>query len=113
METNTREILTDAVRYWEIRRLVYNAVLAVVVTAAYVSLPEGKREAVSFGSVAGLVILAVIANLLYCAAYVPDLALQFTAFRDRWRKLRILLFVFGTLFASLLAFLCLPPLTFD
>ena len=60
-------------------------------------------------SVAGLIILVVVANLLYCVAYVPDVAVQFTAYRDRWKKYRFLLFVFGTLFASLLAFLCVAP----
>jgi len=112
MPPTFRDILTDAIRYWEIRRIPYNAILALVSVTAYLLLPEAQREKVTFGSLAGLTVLIVIANLLYCAAYVPDVAVQLTAFRDVWKKYRFLLFVFGTLFASLLAFLCTAPVGF-
>ena len=34
-EMTVRDVLTDAIRYWEVRRIAYNAILAAVVVAAY------------------------------------------------------------------------------
>jgi hypothetical protein len=99
-----REIATDALRYWERRRLVYNGVLAVIVIAVFlVALPE-SRKALTARGFGDLLILAVVANLLYCAAYIPDVFVQFSDFRDGWRKKRWMLFAAGTLLASALAF---------
>ena len=112
MNTETKEILTDAVRYWEVRRVAYNVFLVIVSVTAHFSLPETQRQNVTLGSVAGLLILAVIANLLYSAAYIPDVVAQLTSYRQTWRKLRTGLFLFGLLFAGILAFLCVAPLKF-
>lgn len=112
MNAETKEILTDAVRYWEIRRVAYNLFLLLVTVGAHLSLNEEQRQQITLGSVTVLLILAVAANVLYCAAYIPDVVAQFTAYRQTWKRLRIGLFLFGTLFAGLLAFLCVAPLRF-
>ena len=52
-----------------------------------------------------LFILAVLANIAYCAAYIPDVALQHSSFRQQWLKTRWALFLVGTLFGSSLAYL--------
>jgi len=50
-----------------------------------------------------LFILAVIANALYCFAYIPDILIQLSEFRDKWIKSRIGLLFIGCTFASCFA----------
>jgi hypothetical protein len=47
-----------------------------------------------------LFILAVLANVCYCAAYLGDLFVQFSGFKQGWQRWRWLLFVIGTIFAA-------------
>jgi hypothetical protein len=100
-----RETLSDAIRYWERRRLIYNGTLFLVVAAAFVAgLPVSKRV-VSAEPVLMVFILAVLANVAYCAAYLPDLAIQNSSLRGSWLRWRWLLLTVGTLFASAIAYL--------
>ena len=46
--------------------------------------------------------LAVIANIAYCTAYVVDIFVQASGFRELWQRYRKLLFVIGTLFAAII-----------
>ncbi len=93
--------ITDALRFWEPARLVYNLVLAV--TFLFV-----MREAVFAFPVeawAGLTILAMLANIAYCAAYVPDIFVQSSDFAPLWRQFgRFALWGVGTLCAFVLTF---------
>ena len=69
-----RECLSDAIRYWEIRRFLYNGVLAAIVVVHFVlNLPASKKS-LSFDWFLLLVVLAVLANVAYCAAYVVAVA---------------------------------------
>jgi hypothetical protein len=113
MNAATREILTDAVRFWEILRAPYNIVLAGVVLTAHFGQPEPQRHTVSPGSLVALGLAAVAANLLYCSAYLPDVFLQMTAYRNLWRRWRWLLFTAGLLLASTLALLTVAPAWFQ
>ena len=100
-----REALSGAVRYWEPRRLAYNAALLIVVGGAFVAgLPVSKRV-ISVEPILLLFILAVLANIAYCGAYIPDVVLQHTSFRDLWLRFRWTLFAIGTLMACALAHL--------
>ena len=119
-ETRTvpfREIATDALRYWERRRLIYNGVLALIVLGTFlVFLPESLNsvKALSVRDFSDMFFLAVVANLLYCTAYIPDVFVQFSNFREGWRKRRWILFVLGTALASWLTWmasvlLLMPP----
>lgn len=102
--TDLREIATDALRYWERRRLIYNAVLAAIVIGVFIwALPDACRR-LTPSSALSLVILAILANLLYCAAYVPDVFVQLSDFRHVWRRNRWLLFAVGLILAAALAF---------
>ena len=47
-------------------------------------------------------LLAVLANVAYCAAYLPDLFAQASGFRDSWRRYRWILFAIGLLFAGVI-----------
>jgi hypothetical protein len=90
----------NALRYWEPRRLVYNAVLASVVAAHIVLGWPGSREKLSVDVLLGMFLLAVLANVAYCAVYAADLFVQFAGLDAAWRRGRVLLLIIGTAFAA-------------
>ncbi len=98
-----RGLLADAVRFWEPRRLVYNLVLAAVVVVWVVTTWPHFRPALTLSSLLLLAILALLANLCYCAAYLVDLPFQHSSLSPVWRRRRWALWLLGTLFAVLLA----------
>ena len=90
-----REILSDAIRYWERARLLYNVVLAAIVTALFfLAWPESKA-AFSFDTAQTLFVLAVLANVALCSAYVVDVFVQHSELRATWLRYRWMLFVVG------------------
>jgi hypothetical protein len=98
-----REALTSAIGFWERGRLAYNLVLLAVVAAVYTLGLPGSRQALQLDTGLQLFLLAAVANILYCAAYVVDVAVQFSAFRSAWLRKRWLLLAGGSLFAATLA----------
>lgn len=97
------EIVSDALRYWEPRRIAYNAILGAIVVAWIVISWPHFVPVVKWESLVLLAVLAVGANICYCAAYVADVPMQFSVFRKRWLRWRWSLWTVGTLFAVLLA----------
>jgi hypothetical protein len=98
----TREAATEAVRYWEPRRILYNAVLVLVVsTYFFLGLPF-STSTLSMNLFLVLFALAVLANIAYCAAYVVDIFAQTTGLRDTWLKYRWILFAIGVFFAAVI-----------
>ena len=83
-----KSCLTNAISYWETRRIVYNAVLAVIVLGYFVANLPTSSQRISPDAIFGLFILAVLANVAYCAAYLVDIAVQMSGFRDSWLRLR-------------------------
>lgn len=100
--SHARPILADALGYWERRRIPYNLALALVVIAWVVLSWPHFRPAFHRSDLLALVVLALLANLCYCAAYVADLPMQFSSFRNPWRRRRWILWLGGLLFAVLL-----------
>jgi hypothetical protein len=100
-----REALGESLRYWEPRRLLFNGTLLLVVSAAFVAGWPTSKRVLSAEPVLVLFILAVLANIAYCAAYVPDLVVQHSPLRSRWLRWRWMLFALGTLFASAISYL--------
>ena len=97
-----RDYTTEAIRYWEPRRLFYNLILVAVVVITFgLNLPS-SRAAIAVDSVLWLFLLAVLANVAYCAAYIADLFVQASAFRPHWQQFRWLLFALGSAFAAVL-----------
>ena len=98
----------DALRYWEPRRVLYNAVLTAVAvlwvvltwphfrSVRLMEVPAGETQP----AILILVVLAFLANVCYCAAYVVDIPLQRSL--GTWRKYRWTLLLTGTLFALLI-----------
>ena len=96
------EILTDAIRYWEFRRISYNAALLAVVAALFLIGWPASLGHVTVNSAELIFVLAVLANVAYCAAYVADVAAQSSAYRATWKRYRWVLFAIGVVFASIL-----------
>ena len=100
-----REALTDAIRYWEPRRIIYNLALAAVVAvhAVIAWIGPSPTPAITADAVFSLFLLAVLANVAYCAAYVPDIPAQMSGFRSEWLRLRFAVYIVGIAFAAILA----------
>src|SRR6185295_18506836 len=98
-----RAYAANALRYWEPRRLVYNAALVLVVATHFLRGWPASREKLSFDLLLGLFILAVLANVAYCAVYLADLFVQFSGLDAAWRRGRVVLLLIGTAFAATIA----------
>jgi hypothetical protein len=95
--------LTNAARFWEPWRVLYNLVLTAVVLVWLVATWPHFEPALKLQSLLLMLVLATIANACYCAAYLADLALQFSPLRTLWLQRRWILWITGTLLAALLA----------
>lgn len=100
-----RTCILDAGRYWERRRLLFNAILAIVtIIVTYEELAQVQFEPTRqfFGLLVVMAIFTGVANLCYCTAYLPDVAFQMSRFANTWKRFRWILFSFGTVLASVL-----------
>ena len=96
------DAVTDALRYWEPRRILYNGALAAIVAVYFFWNWPSSRSTVTFDGLLFLFILAILANIAYCVAYLGDVFIQFSAFREVWRRYRWVLFAVGTIFAAII-----------
>ena len=100
--TTLRDYATDAIRWWEPKRIAYNVALVAVVGACFlVRLPVSKQT-LTLDTLLFLVALAIFANVAYCAAYIVDVFVQISGFREQWRLYRWMLFLIGLSFAAIL-----------
>jgi hypothetical protein len=67
-----RESLTNAIGYWERRRVAFNIVLAAIVLTYFAIHYPASKTVLSVNYVLILFLLAVLANIAYCAAYLVD-----------------------------------------
>lgn len=99
-----KNYITDSLRYWEPRRIIYNIVLAAI-TIAY-AIPFAKADGHAGFQwpqcLLHLLILAAGANILYCAAYPVDVFIQCSHYRALWLRLRWMMFITGLALASAL-----------
>jgi hypothetical protein len=103
-EVSFREALTQAIRYWEPRRIVYNALLLIEVVIVFVTNLPASRSHFNVNLALLLFVLAVLVNVAYCACYVVDVVAQLSAFREAWLRFRWALFVLGVAFAGTLTY---------
>src|SRR5215510_8957245 len=97
----------NALRYWETRRILYNAVLTAVAAGWVILTWPHFRSVKLMGIPPGdthpalviLIILAFLANVCYSAAYLVDIPLQMTF--ATWCKYRCGLLLTGIVFAIL------------
>jgi hypothetical protein len=98
-----RGLITDTIRFWEFGRLIYNFVLLLVVIAWVATTWPHFRPMVEVHSLLLVVILALLANACYCAAYLVDIPMQYSPLGATWKRRRWTLWLAGMLFAILLA----------
>jgi|HubBroStandDraft_6_1064221.scaffolds.fasta_scaffold189461_1 hypothetical protein len=98
-----RPILSDAIHFWEPRRLYYNLVLTAAAFTWVAATWPHFRPAFTLVSLPPLTVLALLANVCYCAAYLVDIPMQQSTLSTAWKRYRWILWLVGTLFALLLA----------
>ena len=92
----------NALRYWEPRRVLYNAaLLAVVLFHVWSGWPASKSH-LTTDALIFFFVLAVLANIAYCAAYAVDLFVQFSGARDSWPRWRWSVLAVGIAFGAAL-----------
>ncbi len=79
-----RDYFTDAIKFWEPRRVIYNLALALIVIIYFAVGYPSSKAVLSIDFLLGLFLLAVVANVAYCAAYLVDVFVQASGFRDTW-----------------------------
>jgi hypothetical protein len=104
-----RSILTNALRYWEPRRLIYNGVLAIIVLLHWLDAKTASEVNYTHGHIMWLILLAVAANICYCAAYGVDILVQLSDFQKSWLQWRWALLVLGILIAAVAAHVICGP----
>lgn len=95
--------LKDAARFWERQRHWYNGVLLLIVVLWVVFTWPHFRPAMNLVALGKMTVLALMANLCYCAGYAMEGFIQVLAAKAYWRRIRWIAWVAGTLFAILLA----------
>ena len=95
--------IAEALRYWEPKRLFYNAVMAVVVIGHIITKWSSIQGVLSFNLLLLFFFLAVLANVCYCAVYAVDLFVRFSGLQTAWEKGRIAVLLIGTAFAAVIA----------
>lgn len=95
-----REAASNAIRFWEKARIAYNLVLVAIVVGYFIAgLPMSKGQ-LSLDLALALFVLAVLANIAFCAAYPIDIFAQLTSFNALWLRVRWVVLTIGVLFAA-------------
>jgi hypothetical protein len=90
------EILRDAVRYWERRRIIYNVILALVFLGWIVLTWPHFSDAPTKQGIIFLIVFGIAANVCYSAVYLIDLPFQSSSIRAQWQRVRFGLWLVGT-----------------
>jgi hypothetical protein len=98
-EVSIRGSFANALRAWEPRRALYNFILALVVGEWLLATWPHFRPAFHLSSLLLLSVLALLANVCFCAAYLVDIPLQRSAAVNRLTYYRWALWTIGTLLA--------------
>ena len=97
-----RECITDALRYWEIRRVLYIAILAAIVLSHFIAGWPRSRHFLTFDGALSLFALAVLANVAYSTVYIADVFIQMSGFRASRAHWRWIFIAVGFSFAAIL-----------
>jgi len=93
----------DAMHYWEKRRFVFNAILISIVLIWLIVTWPDFRGLMNPRAYLLLLFLGVIANTGYSVAYLIDIPLQYTSYKDDWRQKRWVVWWAGLVLAIILA----------
>src|ERR1051326_6423687 len=92
----------DAAHFWEARRLWYNPALGLVGGLWVVLTWPHFRPAFNLVALGKMLVLALLANVCYCAAYIAEFFMQAALALSSWRPVRRALWVLGMLIALML-----------
>jgi multisubunit Na+/H+ antiporter MnhB subunit len=98
-----RQSIDEAIRFWEPRRILYNLLLTAITVFWFALGWSHFRPGLNLQLLLVLALLAALANICYCAAYLVDIPLQRSSFRAPWRRRRWWLWIAGVLLAMLFA----------
>lgn len=99
-----REALSEAIRYWEPRRRLFNAMLLIAIATIFALNLPGSRARLNMGLASFLLVLAVLANVAYCTSHLVDVVAQLSTFRTTWLRYRWMLFLVALAFAGALSY---------
>jgi hypothetical protein len=101
MRDEIRPLFTDAIRFWEKARILFNITLAGVSIGTLFLLFGDFGRVFRYLGQQGLLIfiLAFLGNIAYCSAYPIDTLVQLSDYQKGWRKGRWILWLMGTAFA--------------
>jgi len=91
----------EAARFWEPRRIWYNGALFVVVLLWLGLTWPHFRPALTLEALGKMTVLALLANICYCAAYLVEFFLQAVESDVNRRRFRWAVWILGMLFALL------------
>lgn len=97
-----RQRLTEATRFWEPRRVIYNLVLTVVVAFWVLFTWPHFRPAINLKVLLLLFVLAALANICYSAAYFVEVTFRESARSANLNHQRWMLWSMGMIFAVVL-----------
>lgn len=93
--------LIEAGRFWEPRRLLYNLLLFGVVVIWVVKSWPHFRPAMTLESLGIMTVLALLANVCYCAGYLAEILIRNLTSSTAWNRQRWAVWIVGTLLAML------------
>ncbi|HLZ39664.1 MAG TPA: hypothetical protein VKQ11_01800 [Candidatus Sulfotelmatobacter sp.] len=99
---NVQGSFRGAHQFWEPQRIWYNAILVAVALLWVVFTWPHFRPALNLVALGKMLVLALLANVCYCAAYVGDFLMQGALPASYWRRIRWRLWVTGMLMALVL-----------
>jgi hypothetical protein len=91
-----------ALRFWERGRLFCNAILTAVVLIWLFANWTHFRPGLTLGSLVAMLVLALLANVCYTAAYLAEIPIQQLLPRELWNRLRWAVWLLGMLLALVL-----------
>jgi hypothetical protein len=97
-----RESLTNSIRYWEKMRIAYNAVLILVVAGCFAWNYSAAGSKFSVNLILSMILCGILLNVAYCSAYIVDVLVQMSEFRESWAKSRWVLFSIVAMLAAIL-----------
>src|SRR5438874_3285261 len=87
--------LINAAHFWEPRRLLYNLLLRGVVVIWVVKTWPHFRPAMNLAGLGGATVLALLANLCYCAAYLAEILFHNATNSSAWNRQRWAIWVWA------------------
>lgn len=93
--------MRDAVRFWEPRRAIYNAVLAAFVLAWSIGTWPHFKPGMTWPNFGRVAVLAILANVGYSAAYLVEIAMGTTESGDAWHRGRRIVWIAGLVLSVL------------